>query len=73
MESNLALRKEKSVRLSRDELKKLKAYRKGFNTAISCAEAIGIPRTVLLRILLVGSGSPDNISKVTEAIGSANK
>lgn len=61
--------KRKSERLTDDAFAALKQYAKGFNTAIECAEAIGINRVVLDRLLLVGSASPETITKVKTAIG----
>lgn len=59
----------KSEKLSKEELALLKKYLKGFNTVIECADAIGIHRNVLDRVILAGSGSPDTISKIRTAIG----
>lgn len=61
-------RKKKSEALTKDEIKKLKAFRKKFSTEVECAVTIGIDRLVLNRVLLVGSGSPDSISKIRFAI-----
>lgn len=54
----------KSIKLTKDELKALKAYRKGFDTEVECALSIGIDRLVLNRVLLVGSGSQITIEKI---------
>lgn len=59
----------KSVRLTTDELKALKKYRKGFASETECADALGISRQVLNRILIVGSGAEDSIKIIREAIG----
>jgi len=59
----------KSERLTKEELKALKAYRKGFNTEVDCAVSIGIDRLVLNRVLLVASGSPTTIGKIKTALG----
>ena len=67
--TQVTTRKKKSEPLTKDELAALKAYCKGFHTIIDCAEAIGIGRVVLDRVILVGSGSPETISKIREAIG----
>lgn len=61
-------RKRKSEPLTKDEYTALKQYRKTFHTEIDCAEAIGISREVLGRVLLVGSGSPETIEKIRAAI-----
>lgn len=58
----------KSIRLTPDELKALKAYRKHFNTEVECAEAIDIKRETLGRVFLVGSGSPVTVGKIRLAI-----
>jgi hypothetical protein len=65
MESTI---KRKSVVLSPDEFKRLKSFFSKFNTAVECAEAIGVHRNVLDRVMLAGSGSEDTISKVRVAI-----
>lgn len=61
-------RNRKSERLTPDERKALKAYRKGFNTEVDCAVSIGIDRLVLNRVLLVGSGAPATIEKIRAAL-----
>lgn len=59
-----------SVALSKEELTALKNYRKGFVTEVECALSIGIDRNVLNRIITFGSGSPESIGKIKQAIGS---
>lgn len=61
-------RKRKSEKLTAEERKALKQYRKGFDTEVDCAVEIGIDRLVLNRVMLVGSGSPDTIEKIRKAI-----
>lgn len=61
--------KRKSVRLTADAFKALKRYRKAFTTEVECAETIGIKRETLNRVLLIGSGSPETIGKIEEALG----
>lgn len=61
-------RKRKSDPLTREEFAALKQYRKTFHTAVDCADAIGIKREVLDRVLIVGSGSPETIEKIRTAI-----
>lgn len=61
-------RKRKSDPLTREEHTALKQYRKTFHTARDCADAIGIAREVLDRVLLVGSGAPETIAKIRTAI-----
>lgn len=63
-------RKRKSEPLTKEEYQALKQYRKKFHTAVDCAEAIGITREVLDRVLLAGSGSPETVEKIRAAIGS---
>jgi hypothetical protein len=58
----------KTVELTASELKKLKAYRKGFYTEVDCAVSIGIDRLVLNRVMLVGSGAPKSIEKIRETL-----
>ena len=60
--------KRKSVVLTEDEFAKLKTFFATFNTAVECAEAIGIHRNVLDRVMLAGSGSVETIGKVRAAI-----
>lgn len=64
-------RKRKSEPLTREEQAALKKYCNGFHTAIDCAEAIGISREVLGRVLLVGSGAPETIEKIRAALKAA--
>lgn len=54
----------KSVRLTSEELKALKQYRKTFTSEVECAEVIGIDRVVLNRTLLLGSASQATIEKI---------
>jgi hypothetical protein len=58
----------RSVKLSKDELKKLRSYRGGFDTAIECANTIDILRPTLDRVLLTGSGSPETIYKIRTVV-----
>lgn len=67
-----SFKKQKSVPLTKEELKALKAYRKKFDTEVDCALSIGIDRLPLNRIMMVGSGSPDSIEKIKKAIGVIN-
>lgn len=60
--------KRKSVALTSDELSALKKFAKGYRTTVECADAIGIHRAVLDRVLIVGSGSPETIQKIRTAI-----
>ena len=63
--------KRKSEKLTKEAFAALKQYAKSFNTGVECAEAIGISRVVLDRVLLIGSASPETIAKVKTAIGVA--
>ena len=57
-------KRRKSVLLTKEQHKAFKEYRKTFNTGVEAAEAIGIDRAVMERVLLVGSGSPETIEKI---------
>lgn len=67
-----SFKRPKSVPLTKDELKALKRYRKGFDKEVDCAASIGVDRLVLNRIIMVGSGSPYSIDKIKAAIGTAS-
>jgi len=56
--------KRKSVKLTPDEFKAFKQYRKTFNTDVEFAESIGIRREILIRLGYTGSASPETIEKV---------
>lgn len=62
----------KSEKLTADERKALKQYRKGFDTEVECAVSIGIDRLVLNRVLLIGSASPATVGKIRSVL-TANK
>lgn len=62
-------RSRKSEKLTADERKALKQYRKRFDTEVDCAVSIGIDRLVLNRVMLIGSASPATIEKIRTAIG----
>jgi hypothetical protein len=64
MNANTTVRKRKSELLTAAEHQALKDYRAGFQTEVDCAISIGIDRTVLNRVILAGSGSPETIAKV---------
>jgi hypothetical protein len=57
-----------SVALTAKEKEALKQYRQGFSTEVECALSIGIDRNVLNRISTFGSGSPDKVKKIREAL-----
>lgn len=68
--SNLAkmVASKKSAPLTSNEHIKLIAFRNLYGSEEACAEAIGIGRSALNRILIVGSGHPNNITKIKAVI-----
>jgi hypothetical protein len=68
MDANTTVRKRKSELLTEAELQALKDYRAGFHTEVDCAIAIGIDRTVLNRVILASSGSPETIRKIRQVL-----
>ncbi len=62
------IRRKRSVKLTKEEFKRLKEYAKSFDTSTDCAEAIGISREVLFKVSLVGSGSPGTIEKIRKVL-----
>jgi hypothetical protein len=62
------IRKRKSESLAKSEHSALRKFRKGFQTEVDCAMAIGIDRAVLNRILFIGSGSPETVDKIRKAL-----
>lgn len=71
LQGNTNATKRKSVALTPDERRQLKAYMKKYRTVSEAAESIGISRQVLDRVNIVGSGSPDNITVIRQKIGQA--
>jgi hypothetical protein len=63
----------KSEKLTADERKALKQYRKGFDTEVDCAVTIGVDRLVLNRVLLIGSASPATVEKIRTVLGKDKK
>lgn len=63
----------KSEKLTAEERKALKQYRKGFDTEVECAVSIGIDRLVLNRVLLIGSASPGTVEKIRAVLAPAAK
>lgn len=61
--------KRKSVALTKEDWKGLKSYRAKFLSSVECAEAIGIERGPLDRVLLLGRGAPYTIDRIKKAIG----
>jgi hypothetical protein len=68
MSTETATTSRKSIKLTKEELRSLKAYRKKFATEVDCAISIGIDRLVLNRVLLVGSCSQATIDKIRVSI-----
>jgi predicted nucleotide-binding protein (sugar kinase/HSP70/actin superfamily) len=60
--------KRKSERLTQEEWKALKQYRKSFDTESECAYVIGISRETLGRIILLGKSSPQTVAKIRKVI-----
>lgn len=60
--------KKKSIRLTPDEFKALKVFRRTFLTDVDCAEAIGISRESFMRVHLLGKSSPATVGKIKVAI-----
>jgi len=61
-------RLKKSVRLSDAERKNLGEYYETFDTDIDFADDLKMDRVTLKRILVIGSGSPDNIAKIQKRL-----
>lgn len=70
MEQMMATKKRRSVKLTQDERKAFKQFRKTFDTDVECAEAIGISREVLIRVGILGSGAPETIDKIRTKLNS---
>lgn len=62
------IRKRKSEALTIEEYKLFKQYVNSFSTKLDCMDALGITMPTLDRIFLKGSGRPDTIKKIREAI-----
>ncbi len=58
----------KSQKLTPEERRALKKFIKGFETMEAAANALTIGRTTLININNIGSGSPENINKIREAL-----
>lgn len=58
----------KSIRLSPEEWKALKRYRKEFESELDCAKAMGIERSTLNRTILLGSASEPTIKALREIL-----
>lgn len=73
LQQNNTTQKRRSVKLKKDELSALRSVCKGYDTVIEAAEAIGIHRNTLDRVILLGSGRPENIEKIRAFIGEFQK
>lgn len=62
------VRERRSVKLTKEEHKALKVFRKTFDTLTECAMAFPIDRTVLGKVLLSGSGAPKTIEIIRTKI-----
>jgi hypothetical protein len=62
------IRKRKSEALAPKEQESFKEYVDSFSTKLDCMEALGITMPTLDRILFKGSGRPDTIKKIREAL-----
>ncbi len=62
------MRRRRSVTLSKEEFKALKAYHKTFELHVDCAEEIGIDRVVLTNVLFKGTGGPDTIAAILKKL-----
>lgn len=62
--SNSNTRIRKSERLSKDEVKALKTYRKGYETMLDFSEDVGIARQTLDRVFQIGSGSEITVNAI---------
>lgn len=61
------VKRRKSVALTEDELKALKAFRRRFRTESEFDEALGLKR-IGRRVLVYGSGSPKTIDTIRAVI-----
>ena len=64
--------RKKSIKLTPDEIRALKVYRKNFITDVDCAEAIGISRESFIRVNILGKSSPATVEKIRAAICKEN-
>lgn len=63
-----ANRRRKSEALTPDEHIKFKEYVNSFRFKVDCMEALDMSMPTLDRIVLAGTGRPDSIKKIREAI-----
>lgn len=62
-------RRRRSERLTQDQHNAFKKYVDGFDTQLDAVEALGFnSRHTLRNIYVAGSGHPDNIQKIREAV-----
>lgn len=61
-------RVKRSEKLTKEELKSLKAFVRGYDTNTDAAEVIGISRETLFNVCLKGSGSPVTVNLIRETI-----
>lgn len=61
-------RKRRSVKLASEEIKQLKAMRKGFDTDYEFAVSMSMDQTTLMRIIEIGRASEDNANKIREVL-----
>ena len=68
MNTIIKSRERRSVLLTKDEIKRLKAMSKQFNTLIELSENLNIPYQTLKRIMEMGRGNEVNINIIKSAI-----
>lgn len=61
-------RKRKSEKLTAEEKKQFNKYVDSFDTKLDCAEALHISRVTLDRLQSKGSGRPETIAIIREAL-----
>lgn len=61
-------RKRKSEKLSSEERKQFNKYVESFDVKTDCAEALNISRVTLDRMMFKGSGRPETIAIIREAL-----
>lgn len=62
-------RRRRSVKLTPSEHSSFKAYVDSFDTQLDAVEALGLNnRQTLYNIYVAGSGNPDNIQKIRDAV-----
>lgn len=61
---NQIIKPKRSISLSEDEINTLKVFHKRFPTEVELALKIGIDRNVLSRVIQVGSGSQNTVTRI---------